>query len=649
LRGPLARRDWVFATVVLLTVCGAQSSSGQRGLIVALPTPVPRPRPVCAAPARPHSVLGAMAGAPVSDNTPFAYEQFPPILVATETGTIRVVAEVVGDVPVVTFRRNVPMLGTGYITETWTRDRTRAVDGRLISVFDQRYPGSILADLLVYSHGNDFPQVPLGRLEVPGSGIPDLDGASAAPSFVTLWLRLAPSNLPVSTVLPIAPTDEAAPTGQYASHVVNIVMPGFGERQVPNGAQAFELEEAAQAFYRHFADTYHTLSFIPRRSPFGAYAGFNVNVKNDVEGIGTPLVDTQAAYTSRTLRSVQLYVAGFAGQHATTVHQTGHQWGDETDLAGIAGVSAAGRQPGTHTPLLGGGATLLGAVLQGTREVESIPPTVPGSATNYRIGRTPAPVRFHPLQLYRMGFLEPSAVPAVTVFDNQSQFDSDRASTPEVGTPVTGEPRTIHINEIIAALGPRRGPTFTEWHQAFIVVSDELISEEEMDYYNFYAQRAAVATGTQSYDGYGSFAEATGNRVTLRTAIDPRDAAGTLPIAQTLPVSHVPFGRWDWRGLVLDTEVPSHLAVGESVSWTGSIDPQFLPDQYEFIVWRATRYGDASADATIVRASVRGGRFSIPVQFGPDQVGAYEVDIFVFENADSPAISTSVLTPLFVE
>ena len=57
----------------------------------------------------------------------------------------------------------------------------------------------------------------------------------------------------------------------------------------------------------------------------------------------------------------------------------------------------------------------------------------------------------------------------------------------------------------------------------------------------------------------------------------------------------------------------------------------------------------ASADAPTVRASVRGGRFSIPVQFAPDQVGAFEVDMFVFENADSPAISTSVLTPLFVE
>ena len=237
------RREWILVTVVVLTLCGAESSSGQRGLAaVALPTPVPRPELVCGAPARLARVLGVRTVAPVSDNIPFAYEQFPRILVPTETGTIRVVAEVVGDVPAATFRRNVPTLQTGYITETWTRNRTRTVDGRLISVFDRPYPSSILTDLLVYSHGNDFPQVPLGRLEVPGSSVFDLGAPPPDPSFVTLWLRLAPSNLPVSIVQPITSTDEAAPTGQYASHVVNIVVPGFGERQVLNGAQAFELE-----------------------------------------------------------------------------------------------------------------------------------------------------------------------------------------------------------------------------------------------------------------------------------------------------------------------------------------------------------------------------------------------------------------------
>ena len=645
------RREWMLVTVAVLTLCGAVSSSGQRGVPAAgkLPTAVPRPGFACGAPTRLARFRGARAVSPLLDNIPLAYEQFPRILTPTETGTIRVVAEVVGDVPAVTFRRSVPTLGSGYTSEIWTRSSTRTVNGRLVSVFDQRYPGSILGDLLVYTHGNDFPQVPLGRLEVPGSTVADLNGAPRVPTFVTVWLRLAPSNLPVSTVQAVTPTEESVPVAQYASHVVNIVVPGFGDTQVLNGARAFEFEKTAQVFYQHFADTYHTLSFIPRRSPFASYAAFNINVKNDVKGIGAALVDEQAAYGSRTLRSVQLYSAGFAGQHETTVHQIAHHWGDESNLAGIAGVAAAGRQPTRHTPLLRGGATLIGAVLKGTREVERIPPAVVGATDTYRIARTKAPVAFHPLQLYRMGVLEAAVVPDVTVFADQAQFSRDRARAPAVGTPVTGAQHTVNSNQIMAALGSRRGPSFREWRQAFVVVSDELISQMEMDYYNFYAQRAAAATGTRSYDGYGSFVEATGNRVTLRTDIATRADAGTPKVTQTLAVSHAPFGPRDWRGLVFDAPVPSRVAAGASHALRGSIDTDLLPGRYQFLILRATRYGDAPSDAMTILTTVRGGRFSVPLRFTSDQTGAYEVDVFVFVDRHGPAIPTSVVTPLFVE
>ena len=430
---------------------------------------------------------------------------------------------------------------------------------------------------------------------------------------------------------------------------MNLVVPGFGDARLLNGVQAFELEEAAQAFYRHFADTYHTLSLIPRRSPFASYSAFNINVKNDVEGIGAALSDEQAAYGSGTLRSVQLYAAGFAGQHETTVHQIAHHWGDETDLAEIAGVAAAGHQPESHTPLLSGEATLIGAVLDGTREVERVASTIPGGDDTYQITRTMAPVTFHPLQLYRMGFLEPAAVPDVTVFADQAQFSPSTATAPAVGTPVTGEQRTLNINQIMAALGSRRGPSFTQWRQAFVVVSDELISQTEMDYYNFYAQRAAAATGTRSYDGFGSFFETTGNRVTLQTDIDTRDAGGNPKVTQTLAVSYPLFGPRDWRGLVFDAPVPSRVSAGTSLTMTGSIDTELLPGSYQFIILRAARDGDAPSAAVTVQTTVSGGRFSVPFRFTSAQTGTYAIDAFVFVDADTPAIPTSVVTPLFVD
>ena len=642
------RRVWVVVTGVAVALFSAapRSEQGPATRVDSLPMAVARPGFVCGIPDRSRARPELRTVSPLADSTPLGYEHFPRILTPNEAGTIRIVAEVVGDVPAVAFRRNVPSLPTGYTPETWTRATTRSVAGRLVSVFERSYPGSILADLLVYAHGYDFPQVPLGRLEVPGSEVTDPNGTLSGPSFVTVWLKLAPANLPASTVGVVTPSSSSRPVAQYASHVVNLVLPGFGDARVLNGAQAFELEQAAQGFYQHFADTYHTLSFIPRRSPF-TYSAFNLNVTNDVRGIGAALFNHQAAYGSRMLRSVQLYAAGFFGQHETTGHQIAHQWGDETNLAAIAGVSAAGYQPARHTPLLQGGATLIGAVLRGTREVERVPSAVAGGDDTYQIRRTTAPITFHPLQLYRMGLLEPAAVPDVSVFADQAQLGGTPPRAPAVDTPVSGPRRSVSINEIMAALGPRSGPSFSEWRLAFVVVSEEPISQREMDYYNFYAQRAAAAAGTRSYDGFGSFFEATGDRVVLRTDVDPLDTGATPKIAQTLTVRYPPFGSRDWRGLVFDAAVPSRVETGAALVLAGRIDRELLTGSYRFLVVRAARYGAPPSAATTVQATVSGGRFAVPLRLA--QPGAYAIDAFVFVDAAGPAIPTSVVTPLFVE
>ncbi len=639
-------RSCVLVTGLALALFGAtpRSEQGPVVRVGSLPIAGERPGFICGTPAESRPGLRPLS--PLAANSPLAYDHFPRILTPNEAGTIRVVAEVVGDVPAVVFRRNVPSLPTGYVSENWSRATTRSVGGRLVSVFDQSYPGSILADLLLYPHGHDFPQVPLGRLEVPGSGVTDPNGTLSSPSFVTVWLKVAPASLPASIVGLVNSSASSGPVAQYASHVVNLVLPGFGDARMSNGGQAFEFKRAAAAFYRHFADVYHTLSFVPRRSPFG-YAAFNINVTNDVRGIGSALFNEQAAYGSRMLRSVQLYAAGFPGQHETTVHQIAHQWGDETNLAGIAGAVAAGYQPARHSPLLQGGTTLIGAVLKGTREVERVPSTVVGGTDTFQIKRTTAPITFHPLQLYRMGFLEPAAIPDVTVFADQAQLGGAPPSAPTVTTPVVGVRKSVDINEIMAALGPRSGPSFSEWRVAFVVVSEEPVSKREMDYYNFYAQRAAVAAGTRSYDGFGSFSEATGNRTILRTNVDPLDPGVTQKIAQTLAVGYPSFGVRDWRGLVFDTVVPSRVQSGSTLVLTGRIDQEILTGNYRFLVLRVARYGALPSAATTVQTTVRGGRFVVPLSLV--QPGAYAIDAFVFVDADGPAIPTSVLTPLFVE
>ena len=635
------RRDWVPPTAMVLVWLGATPAAAQpvpRPL--ALPLAVERAAVVSVPPDRPAPMPPVHVARPLGDGTPLVYEQFPRILVPGETGTIRLLVEIVGDVPTAVFRRNVPTVAAGYIEEVWTRSATRTVDGRLVSLFDQGYRGSILADLLLYPHGHDLPQVPLGQLEAADPTVTD------PVTRVTIWLRLAHSNLPASTVRVITSEESATPVAQYASHVANVVLPGFGDGQVLNGTQAFAFERAAQTFLRYFADSYHTLALIPRRSPLGSYAALNINVKNDVEGIGTPLLDDQAAYGSTVLRSVQLYTAGFAGQQATILHQIGHHWGDETQLAEIAGVTPAGFQPARHTPLLTGGPTLLGGVLDPTRIVERAAGAGQADDTVYRIVRAVPPIMFHQLQRYRMGMLESAAVTDVAVFVDQAQL---RSTTPTVGTPVRGALRAVGVNDLMAALGVRRGPTFSRWRVAFVVLSDELISQTEMDYYNFYAQRASADSGTRSYDGYGSFFEATGGRASLHTDIEPLETSVNPTVTETATVSYPPFGPRDWRGLVFDAPVPSRVAAGASLSLSGRIDPEILREKYQFLVLRVMRYGDPPSAATTVQAMVSAGRFAIPLRFISTQAGAHAIDAFVFVDADGPAIPTSVVTPLFVE
>ena len=97
------------------------------------------------------SVSLAADGLP--DRTVLGDDHFPRILTPAEAGTIRVIAEVVGEFQTVVFRRNQPTRSLGCREELWSRSDTRAVEGRVISVFEKVYPASILSDLLVYPHG----------------------------------------------------------------------------------------------------------------------------------------------------------------------------------------------------------------------------------------------------------------------------------------------------------------------------------------------------------------------------------------------------------------------------------------------------------------------------------------------------------------
>ena len=150
-----------------------------------------------------------------------------------------------------------------------------------------------------------------------------------------------------------------------------------------------------------------------------------------------------------------------------------------------------------------------------------------GAETSYVIESTPAPSVYHPTTLYRMVLIGPEDVPEMVVFENQRQFSTDSRSSPAIGTAVDGGTRAVHINDIMAEHGVRSGPVDSSWRRVTIVVSrNELLSPDEMDYWNFFAARHEARSGATTLGG-----EVAGNRFDIPLRFDD---AGRYGIAVLL-------------------------------------------------------------------------------------------------------------------
>ena len=453
-----------------------------------------------------------------------------------------------------------------------------------------------------------------------------------------LSLRMGSTNLPAATPLVQLSTEV-----QYAGNVVNIVIPGFGDTRVLGGAFEFEFEAAAKKFYEFFPDSYDMIAFIPQSAALGSSDAFHRNVKSDVTGIGLTAVDNSADYGSGgALLGVELYAQTEFTRHATSNHEMMHQWGHYLGLTGLAGVEGRGQDPSTHTPLTIG-ATMVGAVLEGTRQVTAV------LGGGFEIRQTATPILHHPLEMYVMGKIPADALGTQLIFENQGQFNPVAASEPAVGTPLLGGVREVSVGAILGMHGARIGPSPTVIRRATVLVSrDALASQAEMNYWNFYAQRLADPnrTGVPSYEGYVSFDRATGNTVVLQTAVAP--TAGGPPGA-AVEVTTPRFGRTDWRGVEFSDTVPSRFVAGQPVTLAGRVTATDRSD-FDIILLRFLKYGGTAANAVSVQGAVtRSGTFSLGVEFTPAQRGLYWLEVFLFWPESRVQAPRSVLRPILVE
>ena len=494
---------------------------------------------------------------------PLWYDQNPRLIRADHAGGLSLDNFLVaGDVTMLTFERlSLNAVDDDYVVrESWQRTGTTAIEGHLVSIFNPSWDSATLRDTIGWQRrGFDRPFARFGDLLVPRMSA-SADAVEFAQRF-HVWVRVAPLNVPPAEVTRID-----ADT-QYASHVVNLVMPGFGDRRLSAGDYGHELDDAANRFYAHFRDEYASIAFVPRQQHVVPYDAFHHNVRNPIAGLGAlPVFDDSRVYGSAgVLRSVELYPNVSFTSNASSTHAISHQWVDYWDWSALGGgIDRAGRDPASHMPLLHPGEVYAGAVLDVSRRVAAV-----GGGTSYAVERTPAPALLHPTTLYRMGLIGPEAVPELLVFENQGQFGETDSSTPDVGTAVAGGARRVHINDILAQHGTRNGPVDDAWSRVTVVVSrDGLLSAEEMSYWNFFAARHAATGGTTTWEGVPSFFEASGGAVPLRTDVTPLHAA---KLVETVETGDVPIAPGEFRDVELDGPVPARIAVGENVRLSGVV------------------------------------------------------------------------------
>jgi hypothetical protein len=561
----------------------------------------------------------------VTPGQPLSYRQEPPILTPDYTDAVTLRAfTLVGDVPTVRFK---PAF-EGSAVETWTRTAVGQVNGRMVSLFEPSWPSSVVDQVLSRRRwGWDLMGVYWGELLTEGIE----PGAGRS-----VYLRMAPTSLP--------PVQVWRPAGdvQYSSHVVNLMIPGFGDGVIDD-EYGFDLVGVASKFYQSFADSYDTLAIVPDQTLFLSYGAFHRNVQNAVRGIGIDVFDNSLLYGSRShrLRGIEVFNSYFATGHALSAHEIAHQWGSYIDWSKLNGLVRAGHQPASHDPLWAEGETLIGSVLSPYRRVAR-------GGAGWEIQRTPAPVRFHPYSLYAMGLIPKEAVPEVTLFDQQDQFDPLAMSTPDIGKPVVGTARTATVYNVIGMLGERSGPVDTQWHRATIVVTrDRLLTDFEMRYWTFAARRLEDpnGAGVVGFDGAASFDVATSRAIDLHTDIRP--LSGQVAV-DPFDVDYPLFGRSDWRDVAFDDVVPSHYRIGERARWSGVVRARDRSDINQILI-RFTKAGGGDDAIRVTGAVSSRSSFLLDTQFEPRQAGTYMMEVFLFWPDSGPQYSRAALSPVVID
>ncbi len=235
------------------------------------------------------------------------------------------------------------------------------------------------------------------------------------------------------------------------------------DRDDPDGAPNYAARApVALRFYQTHGDAYDFLVvFTNFEFQTGGAQAFHSLIRNDVTGIGLPVVDSGALFGSPGRLKGYVDMAdvsrwrgpgsayglhpgdpGFVATLNALAHEVGHQW-----LAQVRYRDASGQ---ASSDLLGLDGIHWSYLLDSDASVMHGSDWTPAGEGSYVAARTLS--TYSSLDLYLMGFLAPEGVAPFTLLRNPAV---DPRQGPVEGATLTASPETVSLPQIAAVEGPR--------------------------------------------------------------------------------------------------------------------------------------------------------------------------------------------------
>lgn len=323
---------------------------------------------------------------------------------------------------------------------SWTTDQP---SDSLVEYGETTAYGNTASDaILVTSHTitlNNLSPDKTYHFKVTSRNADSLSSSSGDNTFVTLIFR-------------------ATTIGDFGNVTVMEVNGNYDARTSDGSINALPRQEIAKEFLRSHPDQYDFMVIISNfdfAMPQAGAKAFYLEVKNDVQGTGKQLVDNSAFFGSSgrlqgmidmgnmvTLGLSPFDQTRFEQTIDTLAHEQMHRWGAEVrfrDTGGNISFALLGKDSTHWSYLLDSD----GSLMYGNDWKDNGDGTFTSvSASKY----------YSPLDLYLMGFYDKTQVPRMLLIENSS---IDPTGLPAIGATVSGTPRQIIIDDIIAAEGER--------------------------------------------------------------------------------------------------------------------------------------------------------------------------------------------------